>query len=123
MSLRKDNSGVTPLKDHGKVQADPVDDAYILNKQFESVFTKEEDDEDTAVLQGKPYPEMPDIMISQEGVLKILKKINSHKASGTDMKPARILKDISNVIVLILTIISQRTLTLRRYQGTGSQQM
>ena len=34
------------------------------------------------MLQGNPYPEMPNIMISQEGVLKLLKKINPHKASG-----------------------------------------
>ena len=55
---------------------------------------------------------MPDIMISQEGVLKLLKKINLHKASGPEMIPARILKDLSDVIAPSLTIIFQRTLTL-----------
>ena len=94
------------------MHADPVDDAYIPNMQYETVFTKEEEDEDTAVLQGKPYPETTDIMISQEGVLKILKKINSRKASGSDMIPARILEDLSDVIAPILTIIFQRILTL-----------
>ena len=112
-SLRKDNSGVAPLKDQGKIHADPVDKANILNWQYESVFTKEKEDEDTPVLEGNTYPEMPNIMISQEGVLKLLKKINPHKASGPDMIPARILKDLSEVIAPILTIIFQRNLTLR----------
>ena len=111
-SLRKDNSGVAPLKDQGKIHADPVDKANILNRQYESVFTKEKEDEDTPVLEGNTYPEMPNIMISQEGVLKLLKKINPHKASGPDMIPARILKDLSDVIAPILTIIFQRNLTL-----------
>ena len=43
-SLRKDNSGVAPLKDQGKMHADPVDKANILNRQYESVFTKEEEE-------------------------------------------------------------------------------
>ena len=110
-SLQKDNSGVASLKDQGKIHADPVDKGNILNRQYESVFTKRKD-EDTPVLQGNPYPEMPNIMISQEGVLKLLKKINPHKASGPDMIPARILKNLSDVIAPILTIIFQRTLTL-----------
>ena len=54
-------------------------------------------------------------MISQ-GVLKILKKINSPKASGSDLIPARILKDLSDVIAPILTIIFQRILTLEEVQ-------
>ena len=111
-SLQKDNSGVTPLKDQGKIHADPVDKANILNRQYESVFTKEKEDEDTPVLEGNPYPEMPSIMISEEVVLKLLKKINPHKASGPDMIPACILKDLSDVIAPILTMIFQRTLTL-----------
>ena len=38
-ALRKDNSGVAPLKDRGKMHADPKDKADILNRQYESVFT------------------------------------------------------------------------------------
>ena len=94
-SLRTDTSGVACLKDQGKMHADPVDKANILNRQYESVFTK--------------YPEMPNITISQEGVQRLLKKINPHKASGPDMIPARILKDFSDVIAPVLTVIFQKT--------------
>ena len=55
---------------------------------------------------------MPDITVSQEGVLKLLKKINPHKASGPDMIPAHILKDVADAIAPILTVIFQRTFSL-----------
>ena len=80
------------------MHADPVDKANILNRQYESVFTKEKEDEDTPVLQRNPYSEMPNIMISQEGVQNLLKKINPHKASGPGTIRACILKDLSDVI-------------------------
>ena len=56
------------------MHADPVDMASIVNTQYESVFTKEEEDEDTQVIQGNSYPEVTNIMISQEGVLRHLKQ-------------------------------------------------
>ena len=34
MSPRKDNSRVVPLKDRGKMHADPVDKSNILTRQF-----------------------------------------------------------------------------------------
>ena len=62
-SLRKDNSGVAPLKDRGKMHADPVDKSNILNRQYESVYTRE-DDGDIPCLDGQPYPSMPDIKVT-----------------------------------------------------------
>ena len=62
------------LKTKEKMQADPVDMASIVNRQYESVFTKEEEDEDTQVIQGNSYPEVTNIIISQEGVLRLLKQ-------------------------------------------------
>ena len=44
---------------------------------------------DRSLTLQNPYPEMPNIMISEEGFLE---------ASGPDMIPACILKDLSNVI-------------------------
>ena len=104
-SLLKDNSGVAPLKEKEKMQADQVDKANILNRQYESVFISETEDEETLVLQGNLYLELPNIKISQEGVLKLLKRINHNKASLPDMIPARILKDLSDNITPIPTII------------------
>ena len=39
-SLRRDNSGIGPLKQDGKLHNDPKDKAEILNNHFKSVFTQ-----------------------------------------------------------------------------------
>ena len=108
-ALRKDNSGVAPLKENGKMQADPLDKSNILNRQYESTFIRE-DEVNIPQPEGQPYPPMPEIDISREGVLKLLKKINPNKASGPDMIPARILKDLAEELAPILTEIFRRTL-------------
>ena len=46
---------------------------------------------------------MPDIEISREGVLKLLKKINPGKVSGPDMIPVRTLKGLAEELAPILT--------------------
>ena len=51
----------------------------------------QEDEGDIPCLDGQPYPSMPDITVTKEGVEKLLKKINPNKACGPDMIPARIL--------------------------------
>ena len=42
-SKRFDNSGVVPLKDGGLMHSDPKTKANILNRQFTSVFSKDND--------------------------------------------------------------------------------
>ena len=93
------------------MHADPLDKLNIFNRQYESTFTRE-DDTNTPLLEGQPYPPMPDIEVSTDGVLKLLRKINPGKASGPDMIPARILRDLAEDLAPNLTIIFQRTLTL-----------
>ena len=73
-SLRKDTSGVSPLKENGKMHADPKDKADILNRQCASVFTKED------ASKSIPKPSMPGINFSEEVVLKLLLKIKPNKA-------------------------------------------
>ena len=38
-AIRRDSTGVAPLKDQGKLIQDPIEKATILNKQFQSVFS------------------------------------------------------------------------------------
>jgi hypothetical protein len=47
-----------------------------LCRQYESVFTKEDTSTTIPKPAGNPFPSMPDINISEEGVLKLLLKIN-----------------------------------------------
>ena len=96
-------------KENGKMHADPLEKSNILNRQYESTFTRE-DEANIPQPEGQPYPPMPDIDISREEVLKLLKKINPNKASGPDMIPARILKDLAEELAPILTEIFRSTL-------------
>ena len=91
------------------MHADPLDKSNILIRQYESTFTRE-DEANIPQPEGQPYPPIPDIDTSREGVLKLLKKINPNKASGPDMIPARILKDLAEELAPILTEIFRRTL-------------
>ena len=89
------------------MHADKLDKANIINNQYESVWTRE-DKEDIPCLDRQPYPSMPDITLTKEGVEKLLKKINPTKACGPDMITARILWDMTEEISPILTTQFQR---------------
>jgi hypothetical protein len=53
---------------------------------------------------------MPEITVSIEGVQKLLQKLNPQKACGSDQIPARILRDLADVIAPPLTLIFQKSL-------------
>ena len=53
---------------------------------------------------------MPDIIVTEEGVAKLLRRINPNKACGPDMIPARILKEFADEISSSLTAIFQKSL-------------
>ena len=53
---------------------------------------------------------MPDIKVTAEGVLKLLQKLNTNKATGPDMLPARIMKELAAEISPLLAIIYQKSL-------------
>ena len=79
------------IKSLRKDTRDPKDKAAILNRQYEFACTKE----DTSTIIPQPasnsIPSMPDINISDEGVFKLLLKINPNKACEPDLITARIL--------------------------------
>ena len=60
------------------------DKANELNKQFESLFTREGPLTNDLLPDTSPYPEMEDIEITEFGVRKMLEKLQVHKASGPD---------------------------------------
>ena len=53
---------------------------------------------------------MSDIRVTDEGVAKLLQKLNPNKATGPDMLPARILKELATEISPFLTLIYQKSL-------------
>lgn len=106
-SLRKDTRDIAALKENGKLHADPKDKADILNRQYESTWTRK-DYNSIPTPDGTPFPTMPDIRVTAEGVLKLLQKLNPSKATGPDMLPARILKEFAPEVSPLLTIIFQK---------------
>ena len=83
-SLRRDNTGVAPLKDQGRLYPLPRDKANILNHQYQSVFTKE-DLADIPSPSGDPFPPMKPIEISEAGVHKLLHSTNPHPCCRLDL--------------------------------------
>ena len=100
---RCDNNGIAPLKTDGCLYSDSQSKADILNRQFSSVFTRE-NTIDIPVLPGVSYPSMSDIVVEPYGE-KLLSKVKPSKASGPDEIPCRVLKETAHEIAPILTDI------------------
>ena len=109
-SLGKDSTGIAPLKDNGRLFNASKDKADILNRQYQSRFTQEDLDTQVPDPDGKPYPDMNNIYVSEDGVRKLLQKINLRKATGPDMIPARLLKECSEELARILAIIYNKSI-------------
>ena len=93
---------------NGRLESDNTNKANILNAQFRSVFTQEND-----MLPNLPpstVPSIPNFTISIEGVSKLLSDLNPHKATGPDGVPARILKVAAEEIAPALTKIFEKSL-------------
>ena len=79
-SLRKDTGGIAPLQDKGRLHDDQKDKADILNRQYESTWTRE-DKTNIPAPDGNPFPSIKDIHVTKEGITKLLQKLNLGKAS------------------------------------------
>ena len=110
-AIRRDSTGVAPLKDQGKLIQDPIDKATILNKQFQSVVSPSDTVQLPEMMRDSPYSEMPNITITTAGVVKLLENLNPHKSSGPDRILPHTLKQFSTEIGPIITIILNKSLT------------
>ena len=71
--------------------------ADILNRQYESTSTRE-DKTDIPTPDGIPFSSMETMKVTEEGMLKLLLKLNPAKACGPDLIPARIRNEMANEI-------------------------
>ena len=83
--------------------------ARILNSQYSSVFS-EEDARNSPSMGRSPFPDMPRIKVSLNGVKCLLCKLNPKKAIGPDLVPTRILRDYSDDISPMFQVIFQQSL-------------
>nr|XP_054765722.1 uncharacterized protein LOC129272629 [Lytechinus pictus] len=114
-SKKCDNNGVSALfsPNNGMV-SDSFTKASLLNKQFSSVFNGNEDITSIPQKGPSPYKSMEPIDVSPAGVYKLLHDLNPHKASGPDMIPARLLKELALELTPIFVHFYQASLN----QGT-----
>ncbi|KAL8624074.1 hypothetical protein ACOMHN_019496 [Nucella lapillus] len=95
-----ENTGISPLKDLGKLVTDDKEKAEILNRQFQSAFSTREDFSEEEFKLRCPMPprdpQQPpqgDITITTAGVEKLLKNLDPSKAGGPDELSPRVLKE------------------------------
>ena len=73
-SLRKDSTGIVPLKDNGRLFYPSKDKLDILNRQYQTVFTHEDPDSSVPDPDGDPFPDMTNFTISEESVRQLIQK-------------------------------------------------
>ena len=115
-SRRRDNTGVSPLRDRGTLYSDAPNKANILLRQFKSAFTL--DSEPPPSQQpSQPRPQVPScqqITINTDGVAKLIKSLQVHKAPGPDGIPNTVLQTCADSIAPALTMIFRRSLDTGR---------
>jgi hypothetical protein len=105
---RTDSGSIPTLKTPDSTADTDRDKAQALSNQFASVFTKED-------LGYIPFdststvPPIPDLTLNSNGILKLLRNLNTSKATGPDLLPARILKDTASEIAPILAFIFSKS--------------
>ena len=111
-SKRQDNIEIGALKDQAEnIITDPLEKAEILNNQFKSVFTSE----DTSCIPDRgnsPYPPIPDIHITLNGVRNLLAECDTTKSPGPDNIHAAFLKQVASEIAPLLTHLFNQSLRI-----------
>ncbi len=105
-NLRSESQGVADLKQGTQFISDNKEKAEILNKQFTSVFTKE-DTLNVPDLGPSIYPNIPALTVSTIGVEKQLKELNPNKAQGPDEIPPWFLRMFATELAPILADLFQ----------------
>jgi len=82
-TICKDTPGIAPLKKQNSLAYHSKDQAKILNKQFQSVFTKE-NVSNIPELAEFPITPLLNVPISVDGVKKLLSTLDSSKSCGPD---------------------------------------
>ena len=113
---RTAKTGVSPLKVNGRLVSEPKEKADVLNAQFQSVFSEGRSYTDEEFQEKCPMKEidcdlLSNISISEEGIRKLLLKLNPHKACGPDQISPRVLKELASEVAPVLAIIYQSSLT------------
>ena len=126
-NARQDAQGISPLKDPSTSETSSLnkEKANILNRQFQSVFSQLSplklgqiciDKLQQYFNQNIPdqfkcnYPQMPEININLNGILKLLSNLQPHKAAGPDEIRPIVLRELRTKIAPIIQLIFEKSL-------------
>ena len=107
--IKKDSSGVGPLKVDGRLISDSKEKANVLNEQFKSVFN-EKITNDLPDMGHSPFGPMQNFNITVPGITELLKTPKIHKAAGSDGIVPRLLSELSDQLAPPLTIIFNKSI-------------
>ena len=109
-SQKKDTQGIPSLKrknGKGVAQSD-LEKAEEFSGQFTDVFNKNEHTQVPFLDRYAPF--MNDIVISKEGVIKLLKGLNPSKALGPDELHPRVLKELPTELGPVFAHLFQQSM-------------
>ena len=109
-SQRKDTQGISPLKKKigsGIAQSD-FEKAEEFNGQFTDVFTKTVHNQVPLLDRSAPF--MDEIVVTNEGVTKLLKGLNPSKALGPDELHPRVLKELAKELGPVFAHLFQQSI-------------
>ena len=102
--------GVSPLKKNGQLHPYSTAKCDILADQLKSIFPNDANDTHGATkLYGPSHPQIPELIIQEEGVQKLLAGVNPSKASGPDEIPLRLLRELSDELAPVFTRLFKQT--------------
>ena len=109
-SQKKDAQGIPPLKKRkgGGVAQSESEKAAEFNGQFTDVLTKYEYSQVPLLDRSAPF--MEDIVVTKEGVTKLLKGLSHSKASGPDELHPRVLKELATELGPIFAHLLQQSI-------------
>lgn len=103
---------MSPLKGpDGLLYSETLSKVEILNNQFHSVYTTE-DLSDMPSKGDSPHPNMSNIHVGSNGVYKLQRGLNVHKAAGPDAVPTIFLHDFALELAPIITKLFQLSLDI-----------
>ena len=113
---KTDSTGIKTLKKNGSTVTDSEQKADLLNNHFFSVFSQQIPMKLSALckyftnLSQSQENDMPEIQVTERGVLKLLQALNISKAAGPDGIRPRVLKELSSELATIFTLLFQASI-------------
>ena len=104
----KTKDDIVRIKNEGEVIENPEAVAEAFNKQFQSVFTKEQNFNEEAVTENREG--LNNIVISTKEIKDILEKLDVRKAMGPDGVANWVLKECSSQLMEVIQNIVNSTL-------------